>query len=395
MQNNFLEEAQEHGLPQTLASMPVHLLTHSSMDQYLLQSHPFHFDSYVYSQVGSDTTPLEFNLERLTHLVAQSLASKRFITNTVLGLHKNFCYKQSEVEDAAAGQGQQRHDALPAPFAAPLSPDQLNALRTHCSHLQLEELQQLTSILDALCQLAAQGLQELDPAGYVKDAAASLAASEAPQASTAQRQPASLFQKHGVQELQLAHLQPVRDFFLEQYQQQGYQFADVSPLLKAPLGVEQTAALKADLAHGVAQDVSNKRALTELVAALREAELDILPSQANQGASLRSVCEAWAYEADEFPVSVINSKLMCSQYVAVMRVMLQVNLPTALLHPADFAINGACLRCLYTPECVQNPCACEFAHLNRTIRCTDAATQRGTSRACIGTRSSRKSLPTM
>ena len=47
VQNNFLENAQEHGLPQTLASMPVHLLTHSSMDQYLLQSHPFHFDSYV------------------------------------------------------------------------------------------------------------------------------------------------------------------------------------------------------------------------------------------------------------------------------------------------------------------------------------------------------------
>ncbi|KAL0023291.1 hypothetical protein WJX77_003895 [Trebouxia sp. C0004] len=328
LQNNFLEEAQEHGLPHTLASMPVHLLTHSSMDQYLLQSHPFHFDSYVYSQVGSDATPLVFDLERLTHLVAQNLASKRFITNTILGLHKNFCYKQHEVEDIAAGHAQQRHNALPAPFAAPLSPDQLNALRTHCSHVQLEELQQLTSILDALSQLAAQlhdsqDPQELDPAGYIKDAAASLAGSEE-QASTAQRQTASLFQKHGVQELQLAHLQPIRDFFLEQYQQQGYQFADVSPLLKAPLGVEQTTALKADLAHGSAQDVSNKQALTELVAALREAELNILPSQANQGASLRSVCEAWAYEADEFPVSVINSKLTCSQYVAIMRVMLQV-----------------------------------------------------------------------
>ncbi len=363
VQNNFLENAQEHGLPQTLASMPVHLLTHSSMDQYLLQSHPFHFDSYVYSQVGSDTTPLEFNLERLTHLVAQNLASKRFITNTILGLHKNFCYKQPEVEDMAAGQAQQRHDALPAPFAAPLSPDQLNALRTHCSHVQLEELQQLTSVLDALSQLAAQlhdsqVLQELDPAGYIKNAAASLAGSEALQASTAQHQTASLFQKHGVQELQLAHLQPIRDFFLEQYHQQGYQFADVSPLLKAPLGVEQTAALKADLAHGVAQDVSNKRALTELVAALREAELDILPSQANQGASLRSVCEAWAYEADEFPVSVINSKLMCSQYVAVMRVMLQVNFPTALPHLADLAINGAVAAACT----LVHACTCEFAH---------------------------------
>lgn len=165
-----------------------------------------------------------------------------------------------------------------------------------------------------------------------------------------------------MQELQLAHLQSIRDFFLEQYQQQGYQFADVSPLLKAPLDVEQTAALKADLAHGVAQDVSNKQALTELVAALREAELDILPSQANQGASLRSVCEAWAYEADEFPVSVIESKLMCSQYVAVMRVMLQVNFPTALLHPADLIINGACVKCLYTSECVQKPCTFGIAH---------------------------------
>ena len=123
-------------------------------------------------------------------------------------------------------------------------------------------------------------------------------------------------------------------FFLEQYQQQGYQFADVSPLLKAPLGVEQAAALKADLADGIAQGVSNKQALTELVAALREAELDILP---NQGASLRSMCEAWAYEADEFPVSVIDSNLMCSQYVAVMRVMLQVTFLTALLHAADCA----------------------------------------------------------
>ena len=384
VQNNFLENAQEHGLPQTLASMPVHLLTHSSMDQYLLQSHPFHFDSYVYSQVGSDTTPLEFNLERLTHLVARNLASKRFITNTILGLHKNFCYKQPEVEDMAAGQAHQRHDALPAPFAAPLSPDQLNALRTHCSHVQLEELQQLTSTLDALSQLAAQlndaqGLQELNPAGYIKDAAASLAGGEALQASTAQRQTASLFEKHGVQELQLAHLQPVRDFFREQYQQQGYQFADVSPLLKAPLSVEQTAALKADLAHGVAQDVSNKRALTELVAALREAELDILPSQANQGASLRSVCEAWAYEADEFPVSVIESKLMCSQYVAVMRVMLQVGFPTALPHPADCAIDGAFLRCLYTPDCVQVLCTCKVVcNLQHKFHCTDAAVQNST-----------------
>ncbi len=367
MQNNFLEEAQEHGLPQTLASMPVHLLTHSSMDQYLLQSHPFHFDSYVYSQVGSDATPLEFNLERLTHLVAQNLASKRFITNTILGLHKNFCYKQPEVEHTLPGQAQQRHDALPAPFAAPLSPDQLNALRTHCSHVQLEELQQMTSILDALSQLAAQlhdpqGLQELEPAGYIKDAAASLAGSEALQASTAQRQTANLFQKHGVQELQLAHLQPIRDFFLEQYQQQGYQFADVSPLLKAPLGVEQTAALKAELAHGLAQDVSNKQALTELVAALREAELDILPTQANQGASLCSVCEAWAYEGDEFPVSLMDSKLMCSQYVAVMRVMLQVNIPTASPHSADSAIDSASVRCLCTSECMQVPCTCEIAH---------------------------------
>ena len=307
----------------------------------------------------SDTTPLEFSLERLTHLVAQNLASKRSITNTILGLHKNFCYKQPEVEDTAAGQAQQRHDALPAPFAAPLSPDQLNALRTHCSHVQLEELQQLTSVLDALSQLAAQlhdseGLQELDPAGYIIDAAASLAGSEAPQASTAQRQTASLFQKHGVQELQLAHLQPIRDFFLEQYQQQGYQFADVSPLLKAPLGVEQTAALKANLAYRIDEDISKKQALTELVAALREAELDILPSQANQGASLCSVCEAWAYEADEFPVSVIDSKLMCSQYVAVMRVMLQVTFPSALPHSADLAINGACVTYLYMPECVQS-----------------------------------------
>ncbi len=310
--------------------MPVHLLTHSSMDQYLLQSRPFHFDSYVYSQVVTDTAPVEFDLLRLTHQVAQNVASKRFITNTMLGLHKDFCYKQSEAQDTADGHTSSPQADLLAAFAVPLSPRQLNTLRTHCTHLQLEELQQVSSILDALGQLSTQqdtpeGLQRLLPAGLIKDAVASLAGDEPLQASLAHsRQTTGFFRKHGVQELQLAHLQPVRDFFLEQYQQQGYQFADISPLLKAPVNFEVEAALKSDLACHCAQDPMNKQALTEMVAALREAELDTLPRQANQGATLRSVCEAWAYEVDEFPLSVLDAKLMCSQYVAVMRIMLQV-----------------------------------------------------------------------
>ena len=111
---------------------------------------------------------------------------------------------------------------------------------------------------------------------------------------------------------------------MEQYQQQGYQFADVSPLLKAPMHADATSALRQRLTQGCTQSPDNRQALTDLVAALRESELTVLPSQASQNATLRSICEAWAYDADEFPLSVLDHKLACNQYVAVMRVMLQV-----------------------------------------------------------------------
>lgn len=337
----------------------MHLLTHSSTDQYLLQSCSPLFDSHLYSQVVSDTAPVEFDLEHLSQQVAQHVASKRFITNTIQGLHRNFCYKQPD-QDTVGQQVVHGAENLPAAFAVPLSSQQLSTLRAHCSHLQLEELQQMTSALHALGQIAAQpdtsqDPQQLLPTQLIQDAAAAFAGEGAQQSSKPpQRQTASLFQKHGVQELQLAHLQPVRDFFLEQHHQQGYQFADVSPLLKAPLGAEDTAALKARLAHGCTQDPSYKQALTQLVATLREAELEILPKQASQGATLRLVCEAWAYEVDEFPVSVMATTLMCSQYVAVMRVMLQVG----------------CGKCFWKPFVYATSC---HAHVNTYIGSMDAA----------------------
>lgn len=78
------------------------------------------------------------------------------------------------------------------------------------------------------------------------------------------------------------------------------------------------------MAQGCAQDPANRQMLAELVATLREAELEVLPSQASQNATLHAVCEAWAYEANEFPMSAVDPSLPCSQYAAVMRVMLQV-----------------------------------------------------------------------
>ena len=87
-----------------------------------------------------------------------------------------------------------------------------------------------------------------------------------------QRSPQGFFSQHGLQQLQLAHLQPVRDVLLEQYQLQGYHFADVSSCLKAPMSVSDTAALRAHLTQGCAQDAAHIEALAELAAALRDAE---------------------------------------------------------------------------------------------------------------------------
>ena len=299
------------------------------MEQYLLDSQPFKFDSYIYSQVVSDVAPLEFDLVQLQGKLAQNLASKRFITDTFLGMHKNFSYRQlAEAAPTGENAGPVSED-LPAAYALPLSPDQRTHLMTHIGHMQLEELQEITGILDALGLLAAQQQEgqhqhAMSPADLVKDAVSTHADRGAQSASAPPRRPSGFFARHRLQELKLAHLQPLRDFFRQQYQQQGYQFADMSPLLKAPLTPDLQADLKSRLGAACTQDPSNRQILAELVATLRDAELETLPAQANQGTSLRSVCEAWAYDADEFPVSALGD-LSCSQYEAVMKIMLQVS----------------------------------------------------------------------
>ena len=341
MQNTFLEASQGYGVPASPQRMPVHLLMHTSMERCLLESNTFCFDSYIYAQADSDTAPVEFKLDRLSQQLSHNIASKHFISNTILDMHKDFCYKPAEAQtleqsEAAAGCVQ-----LPPDFAVPLSTKQLTLLQTHCSHAQLEELQQACSSLATLCELAVQQAgpdspQELLPTGFISDATAMLSGRQGPdQQSPAlhQRPGRSFFSQQGIQQLQLAQLQPVRDFLVEQYQQQGYHFADVSPLLKAPMHADATSALWLRLTQGCTQCPENRQALADLVAALRASELEVLPSQANQNASLHSVCEAWAYEADEFPLSALGPNLACSQYAAVMRIMLQVR-PAMLMQHA-------------------------------------------------------------
>lgn len=332
MQNAFLEASQEYGVHENLQRIPVHLLMHSSMERCLLDSNPFCFNSYIYTQADSDTAPVEFKLDRLSQQLSHSIASKHFISNTILDMHKDFCYKPAEAQmhqqsEQAAGCVQ-----LPTTFAVPLSTEQLTLLQTHCSHTQLEELQQACSTLITLCELAAQQAgpgspQELLPTGSISGATAMLSGRQGPDQQTTalhQRPGPNFFSQHGIQQLQLAHLQPIRGFLVEQYQQQGYQFADVSPLLKAPMHADATSALRLRLTQKCTQSPENRQALADLVAALRASELEVLPSQANQNATLHSVCDAWAYEADEFPLSALDPSLACSQYAAVMRVMLQV-----------------------------------------------------------------------
>lgn len=329
LQNSFLETHQQSESPQRL---PVHLLMHTSVARYLLESNPFCFDSYIYAQTASDATPVEFTLDRLSQQLSHNIASKPFITNTILDMHKDFCYKPDEAQ--MHEQSLEGHVQLPSAFAVPLSTQQLTLLQTHCSHAQLEELQQASSSLTAICELAAaqQGAshsaQELLPTGLIYDAVVMLTEDgQDQQTPTLHHRPGpGFFNQH---ELQLAHLQPVRDFVVEQYQQQGYQFADVSPLLKAPLPADAASALRLRLTQGCTHSPDKRQAFADLVAALRTAELEALPGQANQGASLLSVCEAWDFDAAEFPLSALGPDLACSQYAATMRVMLQVCSATA------------------------------------------------------------------
>ena len=218
LQNNFLEKAEQQGLPHSPDSMPVHLLTHSSMEQYLLVSNPFQFDKYLYSQVTSDTSPVEFDLDQLTQQVAEVIASKRFIMNTLPSMHKDFCYKQSPAQRSYDTHTAQPATQLPAAFAVPLSAQQLNALKTHCSHVQLEELQQVSSTLATLSQILLQqdvfdGAQGYLPSGLITDAVATAMGERCNEVSAVQHRPiSSFFSKQGIQELQLAHLKPVSDF---------------------------------------------------------------------------------------------------------------------------------------------------------------------------------------
>lgn len=331
MQNTFLEASQEYGVPVSSQRVPVHLLMHTSMERCLLESNPFHFNTYIYAQAASDTAPVDFKLDRLSQLLSHNIASKHFISNTLLDMHKSFCYKPDEAQVHEQSEEAAGFVRLPPTFAVPLSTKQLTLLQTHTSHAQLEELQQASSTLTSLCELAAQqqgpdSPQELVPTAFISDAIAMLAGQQGEDRTPAphQRVGQGFFSQHGIQQLQVAHLQPIKNFLVEQYQQQGYQFADVSPLLKAPLHADATSALRQRLTQGCTQSPENRQALAGLVAALRESELTVLPSQANQNATLRSICEAWAYEADEFPLSALDQNLACSQYVAVMLVMLQV-----------------------------------------------------------------------
>ena len=340
MQNTFLEASQEYGVTESPQRIPVHLLMHTSMERCLLECNPFCFNSYIYAQAASDTAPVEFKLDCLSQQLSHSIASKHFISNTILDMHKDFCYKPAEAQMHEQCEQAVRHVQLPSIFAVPLSTEQLTLLQTHSSHTQLEELQQACSTLATLCELAAQQAgpdspQELLPTSFIGDATAMLSGRHGQDQQTPalhQRPGPSFFSQHSIQQLQLAHLQPIRDFLVEQYQQQGYQFADVSPLLKAPMQADATSALRLHLLQGCTQSPENRQALADLVAALRASELEILPSQANQNATLHSVCEAWAYEADEFPLSALDPKLACSQYAAVMRIMLQVRPAMPMQH---------------------------------------------------------------
>lgn len=351
MQNDFLDKAQGYGLPQTLGSLPVHLLADISTSQYLLDPQPFGFVRYVYSQVTSDVAPMEFDLANLSRQVAYSLAGKQRIQNTLGNVFKDFCYKQAVPALTAEASGQPQGMPLPDAFAQPLDEQQLSALRARCSTVQLEELQRVSGLLVALVQQVAQqasmadhmtadnqASQALTLDATIKHSLTSLighdvAADQQERDNVPFVQPSPvmhLFSERGLQELCLAHLQAVSHFFRDLYNQQDYQFANVSPFLKAPLTADQADALVQQLSGGCAEGPANAEGLRELAAVLREAELLVISEQAGKGRTLHHVCALWGYEPKDFPLKAIGAELLCSQYVAVMKIMLQV---TLLPHP--------------------------------------------------------------
>lgn len=347
LQNDFLDKAQSYGLPQTPGTLPVHLLADISTSQYLLDPQPFGFVRYVYSQVTSDAAPLEFDLANLSRRVAYSLAGKQRIQNTLDDIYKDFCYKQAVPALNAEASGQLQGMPLPHAFAQPLDEQQLSALRARCSTVQLEELQRVSGLLEALVQQVVQqastpdhmtadnqASQALTPDASIKHSLTSLMGHDAladqqyrDNVPFAQSSPVvHLFSERGLQELCLAHLQAVLQFFKDLYNQQDYQFANVSPFLKAPLTADQADALMQQLSGGCAEEPANAEGLRELAAVLREAELLVISEQAGKGSTLHHVCALWGYEPEDFPLKAIGAELLCSQYVAVMKIMLQVTL---------------------------------------------------------------------
>ena len=368
LQNDFLDKAQGYGLPQTMGTLPVHLLADISTSQYLLDPQPFGFVRYVYSQVTSDVAPLEFDLASLSRRVAYSLAGKQRIRNTLGDVFKDFCYKQAVPALNAQALGQPQGMPLPQAFCQHLDEQPLSALRARCSNVQLEELQRVSGLLEALVQQVAQqasmadhitadnqASQALTPDASIKHSLTSLmghdvAADQQERDNVPFVQPSPvmhLFSERGLQELCLAHLQAVSHFFRDLYNQQDYQFANVSPFLKAPLTADQADVLMQQLSGGCAEGPANAEGLRELAAVLREGELLVISEQAGKGSTLHHVCALWGFEPEDFPLTAIGAELLCSQYVAVMKIMLQVTLlftpmvPTVMLPKCNKHISVA------------------------------------------------------
>ncbi len=346
VQNTFLDKAESYGLPHAPGRLALQLLADVSTEQYLLDKQPFGFVRYVYSQVTSDFAPLEFDLARLSRRIAHNIAGKHHIQNTLDEMYKAFCYKQAAAQSDTEEQGQLAQVELPTAFAQPLSKQQLNALRARGSSVQLEELQRVFGLLDALAQqihhhvssasnaadVHDQQPQHLTPDASIKQSLTTLmgdhaAADQYDREELPFVQPSHVvhfFNEHGLQELQLQHLQPVLQFFTELYYQQEYQFANVSPLLKAPLSLDQADGLQLQLSEACLQMPSNAERLRELAASLRESELLIITDQASKGSTLHRVCVDCGFEPDEFPLTAIDVDLLCSQYVSIMKIVLQV-----------------------------------------------------------------------
>ena len=145
LQNTFLETCVEHGLPEDPLKIPIHFLTHASMERFLLETNPFCFYSYIYAQALPDFAPVEFHLDGLSRQVLHHIASKRFISNTILNMQKDLCYKWPGVQVDASTLEPASAMQLPAAFSVPLTTEALTALQMQSSHVQLEQLRETSA----------------------------------------------------------------------------------------------------------------------------------------------------------------------------------------------------------------------------------------------------------